>query len=474
MTIKPSVKEQSGENLSINSCSIARKIPGFRKTSDQRKATELLSGPHKWVLLHGGSRSGKTFILVRALIIRALKAPGSRHVIFRLRFNHIKQSVFMETLPEVLRKCFPEVPVKWNREDYFLQFPNGSEIWVAGLDDKDRTEKILGKEFSTIYFNESSQIPYSSVSIAQTRLAQNVGLVNRFYFDCNPPTKSHWLYSMFFLKRDPEGKTALPNPGMYAEMRMNPEGNKANLPSDYIDTILGALTERKRKRFKDGEWLDDVEGALWSRDMINASRVLNKPHDLIYVYIGIDPAVTAKEGSDSTGIIVAGVDQRGHYYILADRTQDRASPKVWGQAAVTAYNEFDADKMIGEVNNGGDLVERNIKVIDQRINFLSVHASRGKIVRAEPIAALYEQGLVHHVGEFPELEDQMCSFAPLVQIDQDSPDRMDALVWCITALIEKVKPGQPLPIDMATFGSLSGGQKNTLYGQDVSNWDTLL
>ncbi len=411
--------------------------PAFHKTADQRKATALLNGAYRWVLLHGGSRSGKTFILVRALCIRALKAPRSRHVIFRLRFNHVKQSIFMETLPDVIEKD-PELHkiaplIKWNREDFFIMFPNGSELWIGGLDDKDRTEKILGKEFSTIYFNESSQIPYSSVSIAQTRLAQKAGLVNKFYFDCNPPTKSHWLYKLFFQHIDPETKVKIARPDLYAEQRMNPEGNRANLPDDYIETVLGALTARKRSRFKDGEWLDDVEGALWTHQTIDAARVVKCP-DLRRIVIAVDPAVTAKEGSNSTGIIAAGVDARGEYYVTRDVTQEQASPNTWGTAVVTVFDDQEADLVVGETNNGGDLVEMNVRRIRPAIPFKQVHASRGKIVRAEPIAALYEQGKVHHVGEFPELEDQMCSYAPLVQDEMDSPDRLDALVWALTEL----------------------------------------
>ncbi len=446
------------------------------KTPDQKKALALLNGPYKWVLLHGGSRSGKTFIIVRQIIIRALESPGFRHVIFRLRFNHIKQSIFMETLPELFKKD-PQLAlirdkVVWNRSDYFITLPNGSEIWMGGLDDKERTEKVLGKEYATIYFNESSQIPYSSVTIAQTRLAQNVPkIANKFYFDCNPPTKSHWLYSLFFLGIDPETKTALARPDLYAEQRMNPDGNRANLPADYIETVLNALPERKRKRFRDGEWLEDVEGALWKREIIDAARVVRIPSDLTYVDVSVDPAVTAKPGSNSTGIIVTAVDSRGHYYVLADRTQERASPKIWGTAAVTAYNEFAADAMIGEVNNGGDLVERNIKVIDPRINFRAVHATRGKILRAEPVAALYEKGIVHHVGEFPELEEQMCSFAPLIQHEQDSPDRLDALVWGITDLIEKAKPGMKIPLSMLSGGTYGRPDcDNKFYGRDRSEF----
>ena len=409
-------------------------MQGFKKTPDQVKATQLLAGPYKWIMLHGGSRSGKTFILIRAMCIRAMKVAGSRHIIFRFRFNHVKQSVFMETLPKVLQVCFPDVPVKWNKEDYFITFPNGSEIWISGLDDKDRVEKVLGKEYSTIYFNESSQIPYHSVSMAETRLAQKTELVNKFYFDCNPPTKSHWLYLYFFLKINPETKTKHPKPDLYAEMLMNPEGNQENLPDDYIETVLDGLSDRKKRRFKNGEWLDDVEGALWTRQMINATRVVTAP-PLVRIVVAVDPAVTAKKNSNSTGIIVVGIDARNHCYVLADRTMDQASPATWGNAAINAYCEFMADAVIGEVNNGGDLVKQNIHTIDSTIRFQEVRAYRGKILRAEPIAGLYELGKVHHVGEFPELEDEMCTYAPQLQTDDgESPDHLDAMVWGVTKL----------------------------------------
>lgn len=357
-----------------------------------------------------------------------MKAPGSRHVIFRLRFNHVKQSIFMETLPKVLSVCFPTVPVKWNKEDFFIQFPNGSEVWIGGLDDKDRTEKVLGKEYSTIYFNESSQIPYSSVSIAETRLAQKAGLVNKFYFDCNPPTKSHWLYSYFFIKINPETKVPHPKPDLYAEMQMNPDGNQENLPDDYIETVLGALADRKMRRFKNGEWLDDNPNALWNRELIENQRVTEAP-TLIRIVTGVDPAVTSGESSADTGIVTAGVDAAGHYYILADNSI-HGSPNTWGLEVIKAYRHNQGDRVIGEVNNGGDLVEANLRSIDRNIPYSAVRATRGKALRAEPIAGLYEQGKVHHIGVFPELEDQMCSWQP----GEKSPDRMDALVWALWEL----------------------------------------
>jgi phage terminase large subunit-like protein len=410
--------------------------PAFRMTADQKSLRALSTVAYTRILAHGGSRSGKTFEIVREIVIRALKAPGSRHLITRFHFRDAKIAIFMDTLPKVLALCFPDLKgrVDFNRTDFFVRFPNGSEIWIGGLDDKERTEKILGLEYATIYFNESSQISFHAVETALTRLAQKCpGLKNKAYFDCNPPTKSHWLYPYFFQKVNPETKIPHPFPALYAQLQMNPEGNRANLPDGYIEQELGGLSERKRRRFKEGEWLDDVEGALWTRPMIDAARVVHAPQ-LVRVVVGIDPAVTAKEGSNSTGIVVAGTDARGHFYVLADNTQERASPATWGTAAVTAYDDWKADAVIGETNNGGDLVEMNIKRINPHVRYKGVHASRGKIVRAEPIAGLYEQGRVHHVGEFPELEDQMCSFAPLMQDQADSPDRMDALVWAITEL----------------------------------------
>jgi phage terminase large subunit-like protein len=166
--------------------------------------------------------------------------------------------------------------------------------------------------------------------------------------------------------------------------------------------------------------------------MIDANRVIKAP-ELNRIVIGVDPAVTANETSDSTGIVVAGQDARGHYYILSDRTTEKASPQVWGNAVVTAYHEYKADRVIGEVNQGGDLVERNIRVIEPALSYKSVRATRGKLMRAEPIANLYEQGKVHHVGSFPELEDEMCNYNPMME-DMPSPDRLDALVWAMTEL----------------------------------------
>ena len=214
----------------------------------QTEANKLLAGSATHIMLFGGSRSGKTFVLVRAVCLRAIKAPSSRHAIVRFRFNAVKNSIVMDTFPKVMALCFPGVKYELNKSDWYARFPNGSEVWFAGLDDKERTEKILGMEFVTIYSNECSQIPYSSVETAITRLAQKaeqqaIGdlpaspLKPRVYYDCNPSSKAHWSHKIFIEKRNPDTKEALRNPGDYASMQINPTDNTENLAAGYLDTL---------------------------------------------------------------------------------------------------------------------------------------------------------------------------------------------------------------------------------------------
>lgn len=182
-----------------------------------------------------------------------------------------------------------------------------------------------------------------------------------------------------------------------------------------------------------GELLDDVPGALWNRAMLDESRVKEVP-DLVRVVVAVDPAVTSGEDSDETGIVVAGRSETGHFYVLADRTC-RLTPDGWARRAVAAFDEWKADRIVAEANQGGDLVANVIRTVRAVAPVTLVHATRGKRVRAEPVAALYEQGRVHHVvggGGFEALEDQMCTFAP--DVVSGSPDRVDALVWALTEL----------------------------------------
>lgn len=408
-------------------------MTGIKKTAKQRQAIALMSDPDiRYILLSGGSRSGKTFIACYSIVVRALKAAGSRHAILRFHFRDVKNAVGRDTMPKVLKLI--GTPYTLDKTDWFFTLPNGSEIWLGGLDDDERVEKILGMEYSTIYYNEASQISYHAYTTAQTRLAQKTDLVNRAYVDCNPPTKSHWLYKLFLEHIDPETRVAVPNPERYAVLNMNPMDNRENLPEGYIEDTLASLPERKRRRFLEGEWLDDPEGALWKRSMIDEHRHVGAPPPLARIVVGVDPAVTGSETSDETGIVVVGKDAAGHLYVLGDYSV-RGTPLDWARQVAWAVDKHGADRVVGEVNNGGDLVEVNLRTVSKNLPFKKVTASRGKYIRAEPVAALYEKGVVHHVGAFPELEDQMCEWIP----GDESPDRMDALVWAITELSEPVE-----------------------------------
>ncbi len=408
----------------------------FKKTTVQEKALRLLTGPSRYVLLFGGSRSGKTFILVYAILVRALRAAGSRHAILRLHGNSVRQSVRLDTLPKVAKLAFPGLKFKESRQDQFVRLPNHSEIWFAGVDGEERVDKILGKEFATIYFNECSEIGYEAVNTVLTRLAQRTALRNRAYFDCNPAGKSHWSYKLFVEKRDPVSGLALPFPQNYASMQLNPAENRENLPEGYLEETLAGLSERQRLRFLEGRWLDDFAGALWTQEMIERDRVEAPPEEFERIIIGVDPAVSSGRDADETGIVTVARGRNRHFYILSDASMT-GRPTEWAGRAVAEYHRFHADRIAGEVNNGGDLIETVLRSIDADVSFRAVRAMRGKIERAEPVAALYEQRRVHHLGRFPELEEQMTTFRPE---SGDSPDRLDALVWAVTMLMENSSP----------------------------------
>jgi hypothetical protein len=405
-------------------------MQSFKKTSDQVEAVQLLSSKAKHILLYGGSRSGKTAIMIRSIIIRAATVPNSRHLIVRFRFNHVKSSIWYDTFPKIMELCFPNMPVVDNKSDWFKTLPNGSEIWFGGLDSKERTEKILGNEYSTIYFNEISQINYDSVLTAYTRLAQKTSLVNRFYYDCNPPTPKHWSYKLFVQGKNPIDNTEVRR-DLYANMLMNPEGNRQNLADDYIETILEQMPERQRKRFLLGQWVDDIEGALWHQNIIDKYREIEAP-ELRRVVIAIDPATTKKKDSDETGIILGGLGVDNHVYIIEDES-GVYSPNGWGMRCIGLYFTHKADRVVAETNQGGDMVENTLRTIDRNVSYKGVHAKRGKFLRAEPVAALYEQGKVHHVGRLPGLETQMTTWEP--DSDPNSPDRVDAMVYLVTELL---------------------------------------
>lgn len=206
--------------------------------------------------------------------------------------------------------------------------------------------------------------------------------------------------------------------------------NSANLAVEFLADLKASYEGTRLGRQEiHAELLLDTPGALWNLDGIEATRVKVAP-EMERIVVAIDPAATANEESDHTGIVVAGLGTDGRGYVLADRSV-KASPQGWATRAIAAYHEFSADRIVYESNQGGDMVAHTLRTVDDTVPLKAVHASRGKHTRAEPIAALYEQGKCSHVGCFPKLEDEMTSWTP----GDPSPDRMDALVWALSNLM---------------------------------------
>lgn len=420
--------------------------PTFNLTPKQQELLEAAAGPARHVLAYGGSRSGKTLGFTYCVATRALMAPESRHLIARLHNIDVRQSVMLDTWPKMMRLAYPGVPYEVNKSDQFATMPNGAEIWFGGLDDKDRVEKILGKEFATIYVNETSQVAYDTILTLRTRLAQAVmksdgrRLPLKAYYDLNPVGRSHWTFREFIEGVRP-GNGAPLEEGSRAHVLLNPVDNP-HLPPEY-HAELDELPDRQRQRFRDGKYLSEVPGAMWSLadrkagDGVNipgieSLRVAASP-TLKRIVIGVDPSGSDGTGGDSQGIVVAGVAEDGHFYVLADRSC-RLSPDGWAQIVAGAASEFGADRVVAERNYGGAMVEAVLRTAAPNMPVKLVTASRGKVVRAEPIAALYEQGKVHHVGNFGDLEEQMTMTSTAGFQGNGSPDRLDGLVWALTEL----------------------------------------
>jgi len=313
-------------------------------------------------------------------------------------------------------------------------------------------------EFVTVYLNECSQIPWASVGVVITRLAQKVYQViagekrllkPRAYYDCNPPSKSHWSYRLFIEKRDPDTKKPLERPDNYVSYQINPDANQENLSPDYLDS-LRSLSVRLQKRFLKGEFTDANPSQLFNEENIETNRVLDgsKLPDMVRVVVAVDPSGAGDEAgadNDAIGIIVAGLGTDGNAYLLEDCTV-KAGPATWGSVATTAYDRHEADCVVGEANYGGAMVKHVIMTARPRTPYKQVTASRGKHVRAEPFSALYEQGKVRHVGNFDELEDELVAFTTFGYVGESSPNRADALIWALAELFPGMVKAKKEPI----------------------------
>ena len=303
-----------------------------------------------------------------------------------------------------------------------LTWPNGS---MATTYSADEPERLRGPQHTDAWGDELGAWRYPD-ALDQLELGLRLGDDPRMVITTTPkPIK---MLKELIIR---EGKDV-------AVTRGSSYANLANLSPKFIDKIIRRYEGTRLGRQEiNAELLDDVPGALWARTRIEGLRISKEQlPSLSRIVVAIDPAVTSGEDADETGIIVAGLDRNGHGYVLDDLS-GQYQPLEWAAKAIEAYKKYSADRIVAEVNNGGEMVEATIRMVDPNAPYKAVRASRGKVIRAEPVSALYEQGRIHHVGTYADLEDQMCSFT--TDFDRTeagySPDRLDAMVWGFHELI---------------------------------------
>jgi phage terminase large subunit-like protein len=302
-----------------------------------------------------------------------------------------------------------------------ITWANGS---VAKLFSAEEPDRLRGPQCYKAWVDELASWRYEE-SWVQLKLGLRLGTNPQCIITTTPrPTKII--------------KEIVADPNTYVTNGTSYE-NRDNLAPAFFDQIIKMYEGTRLGRQElNAEILEDIEGALWTSAMIEGNRVQNIP-ELKRIVVAVDPSVTSNPDSDECGIIVAGLAEGEHAYVLDDLS-GIYSPDRWAQKCVYAYEKWEAHKLVAEVNQGGDLVENNIRTVSRNVSYKAIHAYKGKYLRAEPVAALYEQGRVHHVGQFSKLEDELTGWD--ATIDERSPNRLDALVYAITELmIEKKKGG---------------------------------
>lgn len=367
-------------------------------------------GDYNILLILAGRGFGKTRCGAEWLAEQAARNPDTEWAIVAPTWRDCRK-VCIEGPSGLLKALLPGELESVNASDLTVRLTNGSKIYGYS---SDGYERLRGSNLAGAWVDEAAVMTSVSDMFADALMpALRIGENPRVLITTTPRPID--LLKELVARTD----------GSVAVVRGSTWDNAANLSKTALAELRvryeGTRTGRQELQ---GELLEDVEGALWSRQWVDETRVKEAP-TLARIVVGVDPAVTSGEKSDSTGIVVAGRSVDGHLYILENCTM-KGTPQQCMLAVAKAYHRWKADRVVGEVNNGGDYIGTVLASVDQSVNYSTVRATRGKIVRAEPISALWEQGRGHIVGSMPELEDQMCSFT---SDTKESPDDLDALVW---------------------------------------------
>jgi len=375
-------------------------------------------------LITGGRGSGKSYSVALSLLNLTYEPDN---IILFTRWTMI--SAHISIIPEFLEKIeVMEVDSDFEvTQTEIVNKRTGSKILFRGIKTSQGTATANLKSISGVtcwVLDEAEELVDEDIFDRIDLSIRAKDIPNRVMMVMNPSYKTHWIYNRWMLSNRPDT----------TYIHTTYLQNKNNLSKSFLDQadrVKATNIDRYNHLFL-GHWLDDAEGLLWNRMMIERCRISVKP-ELVRIVVSVDPATTSNMDSDETGVVVCGKDQAGRGYVLEDLS-GKYSPNEWGAVIAQAVKNWNADCIVAEKNQGGDMVESVIRQHDKNTRVVLVTATKGKYVRAEPIYSFYEQNKVFHIGNFPILERQMISFDP----DKgNSPDRADALVWGFTDLLLK-------------------------------------
>ena len=378
-----------------------------------------------WLML-GGRGAGKTRLgaeWVRALVQGhpPYVPPSARHIALVGETEHDVREVMIEGPAGLMRSTPRSERPQYTSSRKRLRWSNGAIAYVFSAEDPDQ---LRGPQFDAAWCDELAKWRNPDAVFDMLQFGLRLGERPRQLVTTTPRP-------IALIKRlvdDP--RTAVTHASTHA--------NRTYLAPAFFDAVIGRYegTQLGRQEI-DGEVIEERLGTLWKREVIERARVGEAP-PLRRVVVGVDPPASAQEGADICGIVAAGIAEDGIVYVLADESQGRLSPAAWATKAIALYRRLEADAIIAEVNMGGDMVAQVFRQIDRTVPVRQVRATRAKFTRAEPVATLYSQGKVRHVGApMRALEDQMCDFGLDGLSGGASPDRLDALVWAITALTSR-------------------------------------
>ncbi len=392
-------------------------------------------GPWTTWLMLGGRGAGKTRLGAEWVRAQAMGAPPyaeqrALNIALVGETAHDAREVMIEGPSGILRHCPRSERPSWTSTRRRLEWPNGAVATTFSAEDP---EQLRGPQFDAAWCDELAKWRAPDETFDNLQFGLRLGPRPRQLVTTTPKP----IALIKRLVSDP--RTAVTRASTYA--------NAAHLSPAFIEAVIGRYAGTRIGRQEiDGEIIDDRPDAMWSRALIETARIAAAaPHDLklMRIVVGVDPPASAGKSADACGIVAAGIDEGGIVYVLEDATVQGLQPSGWASRAVALYRRLEADAIVAEANMGGDMVRAVLQQIDRAVPVRQVHATRAKHVRAEPVATMYEQGKVKHVGAgFAALEDEMCDFGVGGLSGGASPDRLDALVWAVTELTRRAeRPG---------------------------------